>query len=202
MACQVWRCTPWARRPEGSSLVHQFSTLNLENANRGFALSNQSIYRTPVQRYSASQEWEVTNTLRKFKIILLRTIGSISTKLGKKHPCVKGTQVYSKKIPFNSLKNEKMFFFYLNQIVNTLHKELRKVLCFWPICQFVSPVFLALLTWKLKWAFLIAFCLSVCLSACKLFTFSSSSPEQLGQFLSGGDSSLFKWRATPFSKGI
>ncbi|XP_078310330.1 large ribosomal subunit protein bL35m-like [Crassostrea virginica] len=50
VACQVWRSTPRARRPEGTSLVHQFSTLNLENANRGCALSNQSIYRTPVQR--------------------------------------------------------------------------------------------------------------------------------------------------------
>ena len=49
---------------------------------------------------------------------------------------------------------------------------------------------------------------SVRLSVCKLFTFSSSSPEPLGQFqpnlaqsIPEGDSSLFKWRAPPFSKG-
>ena len=44
----------------------------------------------------------------------------------------------------------------------------------------------------------------------KLFTFSSSSPEPLGQlkkktwnkaFLGEGDSSLLKWRAPPFPKG-
>ena len=44
---------------------------------------------------------------------------------------------------------------------------------------------------------------------CKLFTFSSSSSEPLGQFqpnlaqasLGEGDSSLFKWRALPFQRG-
>ena len=53
-----------------------------------------------------------------------------------------------------------------------------------------KTMFLAHLSWKLKWAFLITFsdhlssvvCLSVCPSVCKLFTFSSSSPEPLGQF--------------------
>ena len=77
-----------------------------------------------------------------------------------------------------------------------------------------SWLLLAHLSWKLKWAFLItcrpsAVCLSVCPSVCKLFTFSSSSQEPLGQFqpnlhkasLGKGDSSLFKWRAPPFSKG-
>ena len=54
-------------------------------------------------------------------------------------------------------------------------------------------------------------CLSVvCLSVCKLFTFSSCFPEPLGQFqpnfsqsifLGKRDSSLFKWRATPFKRG-
>ena len=55
------------------------------------------------------------------------------------------------------------------------------------------PVFfLPHLSWKLKWAFWShvvrrlsvrpSVCSSFCLSVCKLFTFSSSSPEQLGQF--------------------
>ena len=52
--------------------------------------------------------------------------------------------------------------------------------------KFFSYVFLfkllAHLSWKLKWAFLITCRPSVCLSVCKLFTFSSSSPEPLGQF--------------------
>ena len=51
--------------------------------------------------------------------------------------------------------------------------------------------------------------LAVCLSFCKLFTFSTSSPKPLGQVLPNlaqsilgkGDSSLFKWRTTPFFKG-
>ena len=49
--------------------------------------------------------------------------------------------------------------------------------------------------------------LSVRPSVCKLYTFSSSSPEPLGQFqpnlvfLGEEDPSLFKWRATPFPKG-
>ena len=43
--------------------------------------------------------------------------------------------------------------------------------------------FLAHLSWKLKWAFLTACGLSsVCLSVRKLYTFSTSSPEPLGQF--------------------
>ena len=62
-------------------------------------------------------------------------------------------------------------------------------------------VFLAHLNWKLKWASLIACSLR------RLFTFSSSSPEEhlanFNQtwhkvFLDEGDSYLFKWRATPF----
>ena len=60
-------------------------------------------------------------------------------------------------------------------------------------------------TWKLKWAFLIWWCPSLC----KMFTFSSPSPEPFGRFqpnrqkasFGEGNSSLFKWRAIPFSKG-
>ena len=51
-------------------------------------------------------------------------------------------------------------------------------------------------------------CPSVCLSVCLSvnFTSSSSSPEPLGQnwlraVFGDGNSSLFKWRATPFPKG-
>ena len=40
--------------------------------------------------------------------------------------------------------------------------------------------FLAHLSWKLKWGLVITSCLF--LSVCKLFNFSSSSPELLGQF--------------------
>ena len=146
VACQVWRSAPGVRRPEGKSLLHQFSTLNLENTNRGCALSNQSIYRTPVQRYFASQEWEVTNTLKRFKIILSVTIGSISIKLGKKHPCVKGTQVYSKKVPFNSLKKRKWFFILIKLVITGI-RSCRGYNVFDPsvspsVCQFVSPVFI------------------------------------------------------------
>ena len=84
-------------------------------------------------------------------------------------------------------------------------------------CSVKSFNILAHLSWKLKWAFLItcclmSVCLSVCLSVrppvCKLFTFLSSYPEPLGKFQPNltqsipgwRDSSLFKWRATPFPK--
>ena len=54
-------------------------------------------------------------------------------------------------------------------------------------------------------SFLIIYCPSVC----KLFTFSSSSPEQLGKFslewvqsiLGEEDISMLKWRVMPFYKG-
>ena len=53
--------------------------------------------------------------------------------------------------------------------------------------DFTVKPFLAHLSWKLKWAFLIACCpssvrLSVCPFVCKLYTFSSSSQEPIGQF--------------------
>ena len=59
--------------------------------------------------------------------------------------------------------------------------------------------FLAHLSWKLKWAFLItcrssSVCLSVRPSVCKLFTFSSSSPEPLGQFQPNLAQSILGWR--------
>ena len=67
--------------------------------------------------------------------------------------------------------------------------------------------FLAHLSWKLKWAFLIT-CRpsSVCLSVrppvrpsvCKLFTFSSSSPEPLGQFQPILAQSILGWRGFKF----
>ena len=60
-------------------------------------------------------------------------------------------------------------------------------------------LFLAHLSWKLKWAFLIT-ChpSSVCLSVCKLFTFSSSSPEPLGQFQTNLAQSILGWRGFQF----
>ena len=78
--------------------------------------------------------------------------------------------------------------------------------------------FVAHLRWKFKWAFLIACCpSSVCLSLrpsdplswCKLFTFSSSSPEPLGQFqpnlaqsiLGGRGFKFFKMKCHTLSKG-
>ena len=60
-----------------------------------------------------------------------------------------------------------------------------------------SIAFVAHLSWKLKWAFLIT-CrpssvrLSVCLSV-RLFTFSSSSPEPLGQFQPNLAQSILGW---------
>ena len=65
--------------------------------------------------------------------------------------------------------------------------------------------FLAQLSWKLKWAFLItcrpsSVCLSVCPSVCKLFTFSSSSPEPLGQFQPNLAQSILGWRGFKFVK--
>ena len=68
------------------------------------------------------------------------------------------------------------------------------------------PIFLAHLSWKVKWAFMIA-CRpsSVCPPVRKLFTLSSSSPEQQGQFQQNLeqsiDSFLLKWKARPFFKG-
>ena len=71
--------------------------------------------------------------------------------------------------------------------------------------------FLAHLSWKLKWAFLIAFrpssvcpsvcpsvCLSVCPSVCKLFLFSTSSPEPLGQFQPNLAQNILGWRGFKF----
>ena len=90
----------------------------------------------------------------------------------------------------------------------------------WPSMNYkrMQWTFLAHLSWKLKWAFLItcrpssvclSVCLSVCPSVCKPFTFSSSSPEPLGQFqpnlaqniLGWRGFKFFKWRAPLFSKG-
>ena len=52
-----------------------------------------------------------------------------------------------------------------------------------PIVPFIYYPFLTHLSWKLKWAFLITFSpSSVCPSVCKLFLFSTSSKEPLGQF--------------------
>ena len=63
----------------------------------------------------------------------------------------------------------------------------------------LKDTFLAHLSWKLKWAFLIT-CRpsSVCLSVCKLFTFSSSSPEPLGQFQPNLAQSILGWRGFKF----
>ena len=77
--------------------------------------------------------------------------------------------------------------------------------------------FVAHLSWKLKWAFLIAFrpssvCLSVCLSVRLSVNFSyfrlllknhwaNFNQTWHKASLGDGDSNLFKWRATPFSKG-
>ena len=69
--------------------------------------------------------------------------------------------------------------------------------------------FLAQLSWKLKWAFLIACCLS---SVCQSVNFShfqlllqnhwANFNQTWHKASEGkGDSSLFKWRATPNSKG-
>ena len=78
--------------------------------------------------------------------------------------------------------------------------------------------FLAHLSWKLKWAFLITLrpssvCPSVCpsvrLSVCNFSHFHLLLQNHWANFnqtwhkasLGEGDSSLFKWRAPPFSKG-
>ena len=79
----------------------------------------------------------------------------------------------------------------------------------------INWLFLAHLSWMIKWAFLITCRPStVCPSVCKLFTFSSSSREPLGQSLvqfnqTWHNASLGEWksnlvsrRAPPFSKGI
>ena len=71
--------------------------------------------------------------------------------------------------------------------------------------------FLAHLSWKLKWAFLIAcrsssvcpsvrpsVCLSVRLLTFHIFNFFSRTTGPISS-LGGRESSLFKWRATPFS---
>ena len=74
--------------------------------------------------------------------------------------------------------------------------------------SFESPLnrvirFLTHLSWKLKWAFLIAFrpvsvCLSVCPSVCKLFLFSTSSQEPLGQFQPNLVQSILEWMGFNF----
>ena len=66
-----------------------------------------------------------------------------------------------------------------------------------------SKWILAHLSWKLKWAFLItcrpaSVCPSVYLSVCKLFTFSFSSPEPLGQFQPNLAQSILGWRGFKF----
>ena len=72
-----------------------------------------------------------------------------------------------------------------------------------PVSCLMLLIILAHLSWMLKWAFLITYCpssvrLSVCLSVCKLFTFSSSSQEPLGQFQPNLAQSNFGWREFKF----
>ena len=76
-------------------------------------------------------------------------------------------------------------------------------------CHFVwLLLFLGHLSWKLRWAFLITCCPSVHLTVCKLFTFSSSSLEPLGQFQPNLAQSILGWMRfkfvqmnDPFSRG-
>ena len=80
----------------------------------------------------------------------------------------------------------------------------KKYCTFDRIASFINAEwFLAHLSWKLKWAFLItccpsSVCSSVCLSVCKLFTFSSSSPEPLGQFQPNLAQSILRWGGFKF----
>ena len=62
------------------------------------------------------------------------------------------------------------------------------------LCFYSSP------SWKLKWAFLITCCLLsvVCLSVCKLFTFSTTSQEPLGQFQLNLAQSILGFRGFKF----
>ena len=69
-------------------------------------------------------------------------------------------------------------------------------------------LFVAHLSWKLRWVFLITCCPSVHLTVCKLFTFSSSSLEPLGQFQPNLAQSILGWMRfkcvqmnDPFSRG-
>ena len=97
---------------------------------------------------------------------------------------------------------------------NVFSKFLHSQIPLWYIClnhfrcQGFQYYFLAHLSWKLKWAFLITFRplsvrplsirLSVRPSVCKLFTFSSSSPEPLGQFQPNLAQSILGWRGFKF----
>ena len=93
-------------------------------------------------------------------------------------------------------------------LILILHSMLKRLLK----CMTLSYLYyLAHLSWKLKWAFLItcrpssvcpsvrpSVCLSVRPSVCKLFTFSSSSPELLGQFQPNLAQSILGWRGFKF----
>ena len=66
--------------------------------------------------------------LIKFKIFDSKTTRPVSTKLGTKHPYVKGTQAFTNKGPFDSQKGDNDFFPF-NQH-DGIHIALRKCVCF------------------------------------------------------------------------
>ena len=124
---------------------------------------------------------------KNLKIFSFITTGTISTKLGTKHPWVTGIQVCSNGGPHPFPRGD--------------DKKIAKI--HW---QTWSNV------WKPIWAVLIAFCLSVHLSAYKLFTFSFSSPKPLGHFLPNlaqnvlgyrgfKYTQIHKWWTGPWPKG-
>lgn len=81
--------------------------------------------------------------------------------------CRRAVLPTAEKIQSNSIT-----MFLVNCLLACLNKKFKWIIV---ITLFRSSVF----SWKLKKAFLIIFCM---LSVCKLFTFSRSSPEPVGQF--------------------
>ena len=93
-------------------------------------------------------------------------------------------------------------------IICKLIWDLKKQYLFWQT-EYFDLSFLAHLSWKLKWAFLIAFrpssvCPSVNFSYFRLLLqnhWANFNQTCHKASLGEGNSSLFKWRAPPFSKG-
>ena len=120
-------------------------------------------------------------------------------KLCSYHPCMDNSCCFLKDGVVNLVKSASILQIFL------INENLAKT----PLAVKECHALLTRLSWKLKWAFPIACCLSSVCSSVNFSHFQLPLQNHWANFnqtwhnasLDGRNSSLFKWRATPFSKG-